>query len=83
MRRHLGSGLKLRRFLWIGFSAVTMGVLVYLLRQYPIFLVIGVGGLSYLAMVWYLPVLSAEEHGQILNLAGRIGRKFRLSATRG
>jgi O-antigen/teichoic acid export membrane protein len=82
MRRHLGGGLNLRRFLWIGFAATTMGIVVFLLREFNIVVVIGIGGLSYLVMAWTLPILSADEHAKILDLVGRVGRRLRLATTR-
>ncbi|MBZ0302135.1 MAG: polysaccharide biosynthesis C-terminal domain-containing protein, partial [Anaerolineae bacterium] len=81
LRRELGPGLKLRRLLWIGIAAALMGVEVVLLRHLNIFLVIAVGGVTYLTLIWVLPILKDNERQQLLQLPGQVIRRLRPAPT--
>jgi len=80
LRRALGPGLQLRRLLWIALAATIMGMVVFLLRNINIFAIIAMGGLSYVALVWFLPTLSSVERRQFRQMLDRLAQRIRPAA---
>ena len=58
-------------------------MVVFMLRDQNIFFATAVGGLTYLALVWTLPILTNDEHRKILSLVGRVSRKLRPASLQG
>ncbi len=83
LRRELGPGLMLRKLLWIAVAATGMGLLLYLLKDLNIFFVIGVGGLSYLVMIWLLPTMTKVERERLYGLVKRFTRRMHPNPIRG
>jgi O-antigen/teichoic acid export membrane protein len=71
-RRELGPGLGFRQLARLAGCAAAMGVLIYFLRDWNLFLVIALGACVYVALVWVSGVLTPEERARLLE----VGRKL-------
>ncbi len=71
-RRELGPGLGLRRLIRLAACAAFMGVLVFLLRDWNLFVVIALGGGLYFSLVWVSGALTPEERARLLELVHRL-----------
>jgi O-antigen/teichoic acid export membrane protein len=75
-RREFGSGLELRKLIRLGISAVLMGVVVFLLRDWNLLVVIPIGAVSYLLFIWLTGAFSQDEQERLF---GMVARRLRLS----
>jgi O-antigen/teichoic acid export membrane protein len=60
-RRTFGPGLNFKKMVRLAFSAILMGVVVFLLRDLDLFVVIAVGVAVYLVLVWLTRAFSQSE----------------------
>jgi O-antigen/teichoic acid export membrane protein len=71
-RRQLGSGLGFRRLIRLAGCAAVMGVMVFLMRDWNLFVVILLGGLLYCALVWLSGALTPDERAYLFGLVPRL-----------
>jgi O-antigen/teichoic acid export membrane protein len=67
-RREFGAGLGLNKLLRLVLAAVFMGVVVFVLRDFNLFVTIIIGAVSYLLIVWLTGAFSLEERGLLVRL---------------
>lgn len=77
-RREFGSGLNFKRLLRAVASTAVMGVVIYAIRDWNMFAVIAVGGITYLLLIWLLRVFSPEELAQMMRLLQRLTTHLKL-----
>lgn len=71
LRHTLGSGLRFKSIGKIFGSAVIMSVLIYLIRDWNLFVVVAIGGVSYLLLVWFSGAFTADERNQLTGFVRR------------
>jgi O-antigen/teichoic acid export membrane protein len=76
LRHEFGAGLGFRRLARIAACAVIMGIVVFLLRDWNVILVSGVGAVIYLVTVWFSDAFSPEERNRLVSA---ITRRLRAS----
>lgn len=84
LRRQLGSGLRFGSILRIVVISLGMALLMYILRDINLFILIFIGGISYLTLIWFSGVFSASERSQLVQFITRFLASLHLNfATRG
>jgi O-antigen/teichoic acid export membrane protein len=71
LRHTLGSGLRYKSIAKIIGSAVFMAILIFLLRDWNIFVVMATGGISYLLLVWFSGAFTSDERDQLVGFVRR------------
>lgn len=71
-RREFGAGLQGRKLIRLAAAAVLMGGLVYLIRDFNLFLIVILAGVFYLAAAWASAAFSHQEREQFLRLAAKM-----------
>jgi O-antigen/teichoic acid export membrane protein len=71
LRHRLGSGLRYWSILRIIGAAVVMAIVMYILHDINLFILIALGGLIYLAVVWFSGAFSYEERNQLTGFVRR------------
>lgn len=72
LRRKLGSGIRFKSVLRIIAAVVLMSAILYLAYDLHLFILIALGGLSYLVIVWFSGAFTSEERGQLLRITRRL-----------
>jgi O-antigen/teichoic acid export membrane protein len=71
LRHELGAGLRFRSILRIIMSAIIMAIIMYVLRDLNLFILIAIGGISYVTIIWFSRAFSNEERDQLIGFVRR------------
>lgn len=71
-RREFGAGVGLNHMLRLALSALGMGVVVYVLRDFNLVISVAAGMATYIGLVWLTRALNADERALVLRVFQRI-----------